>query len=137
MNEIKSKEKLFLQGVWKRALRSNVEFTFKTKAGAMRARLSLYNAVKRAKDGGDVDPEVNRAAQEIEITWTGETSIMLRKKIESDYLKTMMDTLGDSPAEHEDPAILESVRKALEVQEQVNAGLSTGHKPNKFYDRSK
>lgn len=140
---LKSKEQVFLQSAWKRALKERVVFEFKTKAGAMRARLALYSAVKRARQGLDPDPEVNEAAQSIEICWADDTTLVMRSKLDSDFMQTMVDTLGSTPTDHEDPAIKESQAKVERMLAELDRGagqkdgLATEHKPTPFFDRSK
>lgn len=115
MKQLKSKEALFLRDIWRKAFtEGTLELHFKTKAGAIRARLALYNAVKAGKQGSDEDPLINQAAEALEICISGPTSLIMRKRSESDYIKGLEEALGKSLSEQEDPVLMESMNKLLE-----------------------
>ena len=134
---VRSKEVLFMQGIWKQALRAGDKgllIEFKTKGGALRARMALYNAVREAKQKMSDDPELNRAAEEIEITFADaeHTSLHLRPKRISDMMQGLMAVAEVGMERVRDPEAEESLRR---VREQLEGGDGAGPKKvkNPFY----
>lgn len=129
-------ELLMMQEVWRRAFRAEggLELTFKTKGGAVRARLQLYNAVAKQKRGTDTeDWELVQAANEIEIIWTGETSIRLRSRDQSDMIQGIQAALGEKIGEREVDEAAESLKRLM-----GEVGAEAGeaeHKDNPFYGK--
>jgi hypothetical protein len=137
----KSKEQVFLQAIWKRAFYTGepFEIEFKTRAGAVRGRLALYNSVKLAKEDRDPDPVVNQASQSLEIVWKNETTLIMRNKMDSDMMQSLVRAMGELPGDQMDSEAAESLRKVQEKleMEKVGGEVAGAHIPNKFFDRSK
>ena len=68
-----------LQALWIRALEEPVELPCGDKATAISVRFALYHAVKGHREGGiGTNPELTRAAAEVQITLTGPDSSTVR-----------------------------------------------------------
>jgi hypothetical protein len=157
---LKSKEVLLLQDVWRQAYRKGtLDLEFQTKAGATRARLQLYNAVRKQKAGEDMDDlELVHAAEQLEIVWNGETSIRLQKRADNDMMTGIAKALGKNLEDYVDPEALASSEKllgeleALGVQQRattqapttmvtvvppgaLDSGLAPDHQDNPFYGK--
>lgn len=140
---MKNSETLMLQDVWRQAYLRDEGLTidFATKSGATRARMQLYNAVKRQKAGTDLDDaELSRAADELEIVWVGETSIKLQRKDKNDMMQSIQAALGKHLADYVDPEAAESAERllrSLEGTKPTTAENPEGfeHKENPFYKR--
>lgn len=116
---LKSKEVLLLQDVWRQAYRKgSLDVEFSTKSGAVRARLQLYNAVRKQKAGEDAeDIELVHAAEQLEIVWVGgpeSTTIRLQKRADNDMMAGITKALGRSLDEYQDPEMLESSKRLLD-----------------------
>lgn len=116
---VKSKELLLMQDVWRTAYRKGtLDLDFQTKNGAVRARLQLYNAVRKQKAGEDLeDLELVHAAEQLEIVWIGETSIRLQKRADNDMMLGITKALGKQLEDFQDPDMLESGKRLLEELE--------------------
>jgi hypothetical protein len=112
---MKSSELLLLQDVWRKAYaKGSMNIEFKSKAGAVRARMQLYNAVNKIKRGSEVaDVPLARAAEELEIVWVNDTTIRLQKRAESDMMQGLMAAVGQSVEEYQDPEMLEASDRLL------------------------
>lgn len=148
----KSQEKIFMQRVWIKALREQgLTVNFKSRGGAQRARLALYNAVQDAKKGMDDDPELNQAASALEITWgEHDAQLILRMRDQSDMMQGLVDVMdGLTPETVMDKSVEESLRQLdqLTTPQDPRAGaqahdarapseyVEPGRKPNPFYER--
>lgn len=119
---MKSQETLMLQDVWRKAwLRGGMNVKFKSRAGAVRARMQLYNAVKLVKSRKDAtaDRALIEAADGLEIVWYDETTIRLQKRAESDMMQGIMEALGTTPEQYIDPEVQESADKMLQELERM------------------
>lgn len=122
---MKSQEALMLRDVWRRAYEAadGLNIEFKSKAGATRARMQLYNVVKTVKSGKEMDDlMLYRAATELEIVWAGERTIRLQKRSESDMMQSIAAVLGKGAAEYVDPAVAASASKLLQDLERIGLG---------------
>lgn len=136
---MKSSELLMLQDVWRKAWQEGeLELTFRTKAGATRARLQLYNAVKSQKAGTDLeDMELVRAAEGLEIIKTSETSLRLQRKDGNDMMQGLAAALGRTVHEYVDPAAAENAEKMLRElgMGKDSAPAPAEHQDNPFYGK--
>lgn len=134
---MRSSESLMLQDVWRKAWEQEDGLTinFKSKAGAVRARMQLYNAVKAQKTGKDLsDPELVRAAEQLEIVWLDEQTIKLQRRDKSDMLQGIMAVLGKDVHSYIDPEILASQERMLKQLDGLReGGLATEHKDTPFW----
>jgi hypothetical protein len=114
---LKSSEQLIMQDVWRQAWRrgeEGLELTFRTRAGAQRARMQLYNAVKLQKAGKDLDDlELVKAAEGLEIVWVSETSLRLQRKDTSDMMQGIAQALGRNVNDYVDPEALAAGERML------------------------
>ena len=117
MQKLKTQKQLLMEAMWKKAWHSpdGLEVTFQTKAGATRARMALYNAVRKAKNGMETDQELVSAAQGMDITWTGEMSFRLRHLDQADFIQGLEASLGEKLSEQMDPVLKESLRRVEEL----------------------
>lgn len=141
-----SKQKLLYQQAWLKAHRQpqGLELHFKTRAGAFEARRHLYDAVREAKEAPDLQPDLYRAAEAIQIVWAGQTSLHMRHRDQNDATQGLEAALGLEIDEVQDPEMLESQRRMLErlsgkvkKEEPIPDRLVTGqeHQDNPFYGR--
>lgn len=111
MKALKSQRVLLMEQAWKEAARrpDGVTFHFKTSSGAVRARMSMYNAVKEAKKGLGDDMALIDAAQNVEICWTNKehTSFVMRSIKDSDFIQGVEEGLGMTLGQQVDPVIAE------------------------------
>jgi hypothetical protein len=143
MAKVKSKEMLMLQDVWRKAFREGgLTIPFKFKGGATRARLQLYNAIRRFKTGEDAqDLEMVHAAEQLEIIWIDDHTIRLQFKAHNDMMESLAAVLGKAVEEYEDPEAVELSKRMLgELEELVEkpgqepAPLAD-HQDNPFYGK--
>jgi hypothetical protein len=112
----KSQQTLVLEALWKKAHRRTeaegpLVLTFATSAAAIRARMALYNAVRKAKQGLETDFELQEAAQNLEISWIDKTSFQMRRIDQSEFMQGLESALGQKMGEVLDPAAAESLEK--------------------------
>lgn len=134
---MKNAETLILQDVWRQAFRKGeLTLTFKTQAGAQRARMQLYNSVKLQKAGKDMsDIELVHAAENMEIVWASEdkTQFRLQRRDKSDMMQGIMAALeGKTMEQYVDPEAQESAERLLK---QLNNEETAQTKPVPFYGR--
>lgn len=114
---MKSSETLLLQDVWRQALNRGPEgltVKFKSKSGAVRARLQLYSSVRAVKKGLDMDDlELCKAAEELEITWVDDCTIRLSPKANSDAMQGLIAAAGKRPEDYIDPDLAASAERML------------------------
>lgn len=149
---VKTKEMLLLQDVWRQAYRrgdAGMSVSFPSKAGAIRARMQLYNAVKLQRSGQDMmDMELVNAAEQLEIVWEGEQTLRLQRRAKSDMMVGLQQALGKGLEDYVDPdaqASRERLLKELEKQglaggasaEQAQEPDAQPARANPFFDRSK
>lgn len=138
---MKNSETLMLQEVWRRAYRAGedgLEIGFQTKAGAVRARMQLYNSVKLQKSGKDMeDMELVYAAEQLEIVWTGEKSIKLQRRDKSDMMQSIAAVLGKKASDFVDPDAAASAERMMQQLDEIKAGTDSiiEHKHNDFYGK--
>lgn len=143
---MKSSELLFLQDVWRKAFKSKTGLTiqFPSEAGAVRARMQLYNAVKGQKRGTDLeDLELTRAAEQLEIVWVNKehTALRLQRRAESDMMKGLMEAMGSSPDQYVDPEAAASAQRLLDElgtlakPNPTEAPAPAEHQDNPFYGK--
>lgn len=139
MRTPRNSETLMLQDVWRQALiRGELPIEFQTEAGAVRARMQLYNAVKKQKSGEDMeDMELVHAAEQIEIVWVQKGPkvwvIRLQRKDRSDMMNGLSKALGKSVHEYVDPDIVESGQRLLRELEKESKAADAPAVP--FYGR--
>jgi hypothetical protein len=135
-----------LQAVWRKAHKEGgLLLEFNTQAGAQRARMQLYNAVKLQKSGKDLeDLDLVHAAEQIEIVWADETRTRLRMqpKDKSDMMQGLFKALGaTSVQEFVDERALESSERMLRELEESAKAKATGapqpgeHQDNPFFGK--
>lgn len=112
---VKSKELLMLQDVWRQAFRrKSLTIDFPSHAGAVRARMQLYNAVKLQKTGRDMmDLELVHAAEELEIVWVDDLTIRLQMRAKSDMMLGIAKALGTELDKYVDPEAQASAERLL------------------------
>jgi hypothetical protein len=149
---VKNSETLILQDVWRKAFNNGdagLTIKFPSKAGAVRARMQLYNAVKLQKAGKDMmDMNLVHAAEQLEIVWVDEVTIKLQRRGKSDMMVGIMAALGTTLEEYTDPEALESQERMLKELEALNQPKVVdipkkyadepdieGHKDNPFFKR--
>lgn len=137
---MRSEERLMLQDVWRKAYREGgLDIQFKTKAGATRGRLQLYNAVaEQKKEKNMEDLELVHAAQELEIVKLSETSLRMQLRVKNDMMTTLAGVLGQSLEAFVDPAAAEAAERMLkQLEEEAKTGKPSepafGHRENPFY----
>lgn len=140
---MRSSETLMLQDVWRKAYREpdGLALSFKTKSGATRARMQLYNAVKGQKSGKTMDDlELVHAAESLEIVWEGETTLRIRRRDKSDMIETLSEVLGKRLEDYVDPEVEKSLERSLAELERLRDGAPSadgvaGHQDNPFYGK--
>lgn len=150
---MKSSELLFLQDIWRQAFRKGDEgmtITFPSRAGAVRGRMQLYNAVKQQKAGQDMnDMELVHAAEQLEIVWVGDgkesQTIRLQRRAVGDMMKGFMGAMGKGPEAYIDPDAQESANRMLKELERLGLGAEPSakasepepgeHQDNPFYGK--
>lgn len=135
-------EKLMLQDIWRKAFREGgLDIPFKTKAGAVRARLQLYAAVSAQKKGFDMeDLELVHAAEKLEIVSPSPTVLRLQLKIHNDSMTSLAAVLGRTVEDYVDPeaqAAAERMLRELEGHkpEEEEDKPVQGHQDNPFYGK--
>jgi hypothetical protein len=137
---VKTSELLMLQDVWRTAFRQDeLTLSFKTQAGAQRARMQLYNAVKQQKAGKDMDDlELVHAAEQMEIVWLGDDrlSFKLQRRDRSDMMQGIAAALGGKVAsDYVDPEAAASAERMLKelgglaVSQPTEQEPSASHEP--------
>lgn len=141
---MKSSELLMLQDVWRKAwLEGGLDLQFRTKSGAHRARMQLYNAVKQQKAGTDLDDmDLVRAAEGLEIVWLGETGLRMQRKDNSDMIQGLAAALGRTMTDYIDPDAAASSQRMLEElmgkakpQSEEDTPAPAQHLANPYFDR--
>jgi hypothetical protein len=154
---IKTQKELILQDVWRQVWVTGAAkiIPFKTHGDAVRGRLSLYRAVKLAKQDLDEDFVLNQAAQGIEIGWHSKTELIMRRIDDSDFMRAIEQAVGRPMTSYQDTSLLESQEKVQKMIDELGlvepppkvdeppapdevdpiTGLSKVHKKNPFYDR--
>lgn len=113
-----SNELVMLRNLWKKAFaEGGLDVPFKSRGGAQRCRLQLYNAVALVKKGKDMeDMELFHAADTLEITWADEehTIIRFRRKADNDMTQGVLAALGaQSVSDFVDPKVKESGERLM------------------------
>jgi hypothetical protein len=129
---LKTKEALLMQSVWRKALREGeVILQLPSESDAKRVRFTLYNSVRAVRQGKVVDEELLRATQECSIQITGST-VVIQSKMRSDMMQAVLAALGESeetllakaptPKTAEEVEVEASRQRLLEKLGQVSPG---------------
>lgn len=117
----KSKEILFLQSIWLKALeQGELTLKFATKQDAHRTRMTLYSAVKAARKGQDEDARVNEAAQTLQITKLDDKTLLFQPRMAGRGMAVLAAALGQEVPQGlmEDPAIAASLERITKTTPQ-------------------
>lgn len=129
---LKTKEALLMQSVWRKAIREGeVTLQLPTESDARRVRFTLYNSVRAVRQGKVIDEELLRATQECSIQITGST-VVIQSKMRSDMMQAVLAALGESeetmlakapaPKTMEEAEVEASQQRLMEKLGQVSPG---------------
>jgi hypothetical protein len=116
--------------LWLKALsEGEVELRLDSPLEVQRARNSLYSTIRPARNGKG-SPELQRAAQELELTWDGELTIRIRPKgMLSDLQRKAATALASGNFESISPA------QQSELERMARAALEQVEKKIPYYKR--
>lgn len=101
-----SKDTIALQALWRLALeKGEYRIKFTNKSDCARVRFALYNAVRLVREGKLKDPELEQAIQECSVSIEG-LEVVIRNKLESSAIKTIMQQIEADAAHHLDKSPL-------------------------------
>ena len=134
------------QALWVKALREPTTITFPTAKEAARAKFVFYDAARAAKRQGHGEPELIKAATDVEIvTSPDKLSITLRARTVNPFYggmeKVLANVLGEADTAHQAPtrepepeAVADSLDRMLKTLN-LNPEPTAAPAANPYYNR--
>lgn len=103
------KQKLLLQGLWRKAGASPeaLRLPCSTRGEALRLRFALYNAVRKVREGKEpADEALMRALEEVTLSFEddAQTVLVMEQKVRTGMMQVVVAALGPQAVEGVSPA---------------------------------